>query len=480
MLEGLSRAARVGLSDVLHVLDHSAEVFKIMTKMLKAPSETQLVNFLRKLRKLLQEMHVGEALLLPALVESNELLLLLHRMTERVFTVVVIQTDALTGLRNHSAAAAGFAPEIRYRTCMVLREVPKKNVLDDVFWSALYNLSIHSHDGDMNKFYDVLIPFLTGKPLEISLVEAEAAATKLVDALGASAGMELAPCTGLSAASNGRIVQDSKSKRSKMEAELFSCAGDWRVPQRSKTSYVRCIFEALHYLLRLHGLSALQAKQVHLALSVEMVSMALNDMAYISPPDNGQRVCAIALRELSNLTVKFVDEIKTCDVVPHESSQESPEERPDPTMILTEVHALVQKTSDALAYCQGEETDIPPPLLDLTGLTPEYKGNDDPAMMQFMDMLMWDVEENEPDPGQLTNLRRYIPVDLLQIPEKAKTREEALRALRMCERLCSLIDNQSHCIKNDKFLIAAAIEHVVTQVPCNRCFANHYFSNSSC
>lgn len=54
-----------------------------------------------------------------------------------------------------------------------------------------------------------------------------------------------------------------------------------------------------------------------------------------------------------------------------------------------------------------------------------------------------------------------------QIPKKATTREEAVTAIRLCDRLCSLLDNQPHCVKNDKFLIVATIEHVFTQV--------HYF-----
>jgi hypothetical protein len=34
----------------------------------------------------------------------------------------------------------------------------------------------------------------------------------------------------------------------------------------------------------------------------------------------------------------------------------------------------------------------------------------------------------------------------------------------MCERLCNLISWQHHCIKNDKFLICAVIEHIFVQV----------------
>ena len=73
-----------------------------------------------------------------------------------------------------------------YRTCMVLAGIPKKNMLDDVFWLALYNLSLHSEEGDTDKFYDTLLPFITGKPLESSLVDAEnaAAASGAVSASG--------------------------------------------------------------------------------------------------------------------------------------------------------------------------------------------------------------------------------------------------------------------------------------------------------
>jgi hypothetical protein len=61
-------------------------------------------------------------------------------------------------------------------------------------------------------------------------------------------------------------------------------------------------------------------------------------------------------------------------------------------------------------------------------------------------------------------MQKYVPVDLLLIPKKATTLEQAITAIRVCDRQCSLIENQSHCIKNKKFLIVAAIEHVFTQV----------------
>ncbi len=107
---------------------------------------------------------------------------------------------------------------------MVLSGISKKNALDDVFWMALYNLSVTTRQHDTDKFYDVLLPFLTGKPLEVSLVEAERAAT---------------------------------------DAERYGGRfGVWRTPQRAQTPYVRCINQAVNYLLKRKGVSDARCKQV--------------------------------------------------------------------------------------------------------------------------------------------------------------------------------------------------------------------------
>ncbi len=42
----------------------------------------------------------------------------------------------------------------------------------------MYNLAVQKHENDMDKFYDVLLPFLTQRPLETSLVHAEESAIK--------------------------------------------------------------------------------------------------------------------------------------------------------------------------------------------------------------------------------------------------------------------------------------------------------------
>ena len=168
------------------------------------------MSFLRKIKKFLEKIDTGGTLLLPAIVESREILLILERTSDSHFRVIVIQTDPFGGLRHHAVSPDAGPPKIKYRSCMVLNMVPKRNALDDVFWTALYNLCIHNHKGDTNRFYDILVPFMTDKPLESSLVEAEEFA-------------------------------EGKENKEK--------SGDWSSPQRSKTAYVRCVLHALRYLL---------------------------------------------------------------------------------------------------------------------------------------------------------------------------------------------------------------------------------------
>jgi len=476
---GLDHAARVSLSDSAHIIHQSAAVFKLMQRMLKTPTSSQLLSFLRKLKNYIASVKVGESLLLPAFVENEELLLLLERSDERNFRVVVIQTNPHTGLRHHAVAATVHTPNISYRTCMVLDNIPKKNIADDVFWMALYRMCINVNRGDMDRFYDILIPFLTGKPLEESLCDAER-----------------------SALNNLSDVKEDSDVGHGVASDAATTVGGWRLPQKSSTAYVRCVFEAIHYLLHRRGVSEFQSNYIQLCICTEMVYMMENDLHHVPPDDNGVRVCELAVRELSHMCVKLVDEGKASTSISvgsgskglvrdgsasmsssHNLQQQGFEEckgnlvvdtgeskvegealeadaavscQFDESPLLEEVHTLVESINVTLKLYQNDEI-IAPPALDL-------HGSDESNVMQFQDILAWEMCDAEPDPGQAVTLRKYLPVDLLQIPKKATTRASAVRAIRLCDRLVTLTENQCHCIKNDKFIIAAVIEHVFTQV----------------
>ena len=441
-----------------------------MVRLLKNRKNSQLMSFLRKLRQQLSSLPEGESLLLPALVQDSEILLLLERTSERSFTLVVINTDPSNGLRFHSFSPAVKPSKLMFRTCMVLAGIPKKNALDDVFWMALYNLAIHRNDGDMKRFYDVLLPFLTDKPLEVSLVEAERADAEDPDV----------------------------TKR--------RLSGPWRTPQRAFTQYVRCIYQAVNFiLLRRRGVSALRAKQVGLAIRLQFMDMILNDLKYMHPDENGQRSCAIAMRQISYRAVKIVEALsktpetkesgKVFDSSANDECVICLEELDDPATktklpcghtyhtecldemvssgnktnvcplcrddlhgagsveyILDKVRGVVDECRSELAIAWDEDLPLPSKL--------DFKLSSD----WFSHPLTWDVEPSQGDPGQIVALQKFVPADMLQIPKKIFSRDDAVNALRMCDKLCTILDNQEHCVKNHKFLIASLIEHVFIQV----------------
>jgi hypothetical protein len=251
---GFDQATRAVMSDTMLIIQKSLPAFQTLINLLSKATEFELLDSLRGVKKLISAMTVGDILLLPALVEGGEIILLIEKTSARQSRVVIVQTNPDTGLRYHASSATLAMPLFQYRTCMVLNDVSNKNINDDVFWLALYNMSIHKHAGDVDKFYDILIPFLTDKPLEFNLVEAEV-----------SAGTMEAP----EALNAFKAAKPPTSARDAVK-NMFQTCGQWKSPQLSPTAYVRSLTEVLHYLLRLKGLDEGRADQVssHLRLRV--------------------------------------------------------------------------------------------------------------------------------------------------------------------------------------------------------------------
>ena len=140
---------------------------------------------------------------------------------------------------------------------------------------------------------------------------------------------------------------------------LVAASGVWRYPQKSKTAYVRCVVEALHYMLLRKGMSEPYVEQVHLALFCELVSMMKQDLTQVFPDDNGVRVCELALQELCHAAVKLVEGSDTMNVGMIHSGGET---KVDSDFLLSEVYALVNSTNELLAHCSSEFVELPPPL----------------------------------------------------------------------------------------------------------------------
>ncbi|KAL6068400.1 Component of oligomeric Golgi complex 3 [Balamuthia mandrillaris] len=319
---------------------------------------------------------------------------------EQTFRFVLINTDPLLGLSYHQATAQQ-APKIKYKTCMALDNIPASRVLDDGFWALLFKLVTYaSKHNTPDKIYDLLIPFLVNKPLEEALVE---------------------------------TVEDPDI--------------DWRSPQRASTAYFRSVLEAFHYLMRRKGLTPLKAKLVSLAIRVQMLSMVDNDLRFVeSLSDSDVRLIKMACEQVAYTAVKYTDEKVENGFNAHQ---------------LAQIKKRLDDIESAVALLpRDNEASINPPPLELNdGDKCDYQWSHHP----FFDRLLRE-EDVDGLAGAPIRLPKYVPVDLLQLPGRVDTFEDALAAIRYCDKMCTLISVQSHTIKNTSFLKCGLIEHTFTQV----------------
>jgi len=552
VLELLGDNKRARLADVVFVFNKSNEMMTQMAKLLRYPSPQQLIAFLRELQGTLEDLAVGETIILPACIGNCEIAIVVARQDEQFYRFTIVNTDIGGGLAYHAVSAVESPPNLMYRTCMVLDNVSKKNALDNVFWMAVYHLTFSGNPRDINRFYNILLPFLTGKPLETSLVEAE--------------------------------MQSKHNLKS-------GAFGDWRKPQSSNTAFVRCILEALHHCLRETGLSVTDSDIVSLALRAEFVKLLSNDMDYYHPSTSGAKMCDLACEQLAHSAMHVMQELRREDRVsearcndmlkaskalidqvqekilgsegqsskwPYKlrlgtRSMETPrslgrnqlEEETTATatkqggafelkadadapatatindpvdikvkhMILTQsplpITVTVSKSGLTRQLFQKLAEKLHVPLQHmkilfmgklLAGDKPlaEYKldrngkvvhltisepknGEKSPyaasrdnssteedesarQVTQFCDLLMWDVQRDKPYSGEAKESSSYVPIDFLQIPERVHSRIEAVDVIRQIDRLCTLLDNQEHSIKNDKLLVLNLIQHAFTHV----------------
>jgi hypothetical protein len=164
-----------------------------------------------------------------------------------------------------------------------------------------------------------------------------------------------------------------------------------------------------------------------LSLYAELVCMMKNDLQHMLPDSNGQAVCSLAINELCRAAADFVNTAKDTGAEESKSCVSELERN----SILNEVYTLAESANDALNLCRDcGDDESTPPILELQGLrklnselckidgecvTDVSSSDLDPSLMQFSDMLAWSTPENIPDPGQLVTLRKYIPVDMLQV-----------------------------------------------------------------
>eukprot|EP00957_Ditylum_brightwellii_P201357 15325273-Ditylum_brightwellii.AAC.1 len=202
----------------------------------------------------------------------------------------------------------------------------------------------------------------------------------------------------------------------------------------------------------------------------------------VHPCENGLRICGIAVAELSREVLNFAEENGTENADKLPTSPEGVTGASPIDVWLEHTQKLTSDVLESLSAIEDKEVDLPSKLdLSQTSQTDDVDAdsgpnqadvipfsnlndNPDPALVQFRDSLAWEVNPNTPDPGQKVDLQKYVPIDMLQIPKCCLTRNDCVIALRHANRLCDLLDDQDHCIKNNKMMIASLLEHLFTHV----------------
>ena len=82
---------------------------------------------------------VGESVILPATVESAEIVLIFERTANNVYDLTVINTDPKQGLKYHAVRpAAPPSGKFKFRTCLVLRKLSKSKDQPAIAMAATY------------------------------------------------------------------------------------------------------------------------------------------------------------------------------------------------------------------------------------------------------------------------------------------------------------------------------------------------------
>ena len=388
-------------------VDHVAEVLKEAKETsrrftLAKKSPQQLVAFMKYFRGRLEAVKEGETLLVPAGIDAHPIILCVERSSASSYRLTVTNTHPQAGLSYHAVSPTS-PPKLRYRTSLTVDNIPSTRMLDDAWWILLFKLTVvPSKQNRPDKLYDWLLPWMADQPLDAVLA-----------------------------------------------AQTSSDEGEngWRSPQRASTAYYKSITDTCVYLMRRRGLAAAQCKLVSFMVRLSMLAMVDNDLQYLSGlSESDRRVIQMGCQQIAYHAIKL-----------NGSKQKAVSLS---TQQLEAVHERLS-TIDAMLLSQPS-TDIssaaaPSPILLLL-----------PSPPHSSDFPLCDRLQRKDDveglAGLPTRLPPYVPVDVLQQPERARNIEEALAAIRHADRECTRVAVQPHCVKNQAALIVSIISHTFTHI----------------
>jgi thiol-disulfide isomerase/thioredoxin len=154
----------------------------------------------------------------------------------------------------------------------VLENVALEKIKDEAFWGLAYWVATKQNDVNYSMqpaevLYKMLLPFLQGASFE-------------------------------------EIQQ--QNRRVDVGKSGDSSSAELRSPQRSSTGHLRCLIEALQYLMRRRGVGAAVRKELSLLLRLEMMSFVVHDLRFVQQLSTAERtVLHIACRQIAYSTSKL-------------------------------------------------------------------------------------------------------------------------------------------------------------------------------
>lgn len=399
----------------LNVVYQSASTLCKRFNLAKKNGAAQLVHYFKVLKKLLLALKDGETMLLPGGIGDQTVVHIVEREEQNSFRFCVINTNPDGGLEWHPCSPER-PPKIKYQTVVVVKNVSLAKIMDDAFWGILLKLAIlPAKENRPEKLYNILLPFLVDKPID-------------------------------------QIIAES-------ERDLHT---EFRSPQLSNTGAVRCLTEASFYLLRRRGLSELRTRQMLFSVELQMMVCVNHDLRFM-PKLNRNDITAVGLvcAEISRSAALMGD---TGELTHGQLER-----------LLSSVECL----NAQMKALPRSECELSQPTLSLTDESAMgvKDHNDDQILYPLMDRLRR-IDDVNGLAGAPIVLPKYISIDTLQIPVKVLNLDDAVAAIRYCDRLCTLISVQAHCIKNRALLKVSLIEHTFASVlPCPRARAAVDFSS---
>ena len=392
----------------LNYVHLSIKNLKILSKkydLAKKNGAPQMVFYFKLLKKYITNLQVGETLLIPGGIGESVILYILEREQDLNYRFSVVNTNPYSGLDWHQCDPTSSPPLIKYQTVLSVKDISQEKIFDDMFWGILLKLAIlPAKENTPEKLYDLLLPYLVDKPID-------------------------------------QIVYESESDK------YF----EYRFPQKSETAYVRTMIESLYYLLKRHGIDQVKTTQLLFSVETQFLDFVEHDLQFIQKIGNSERkIIELCCNEYSRIG----SQLGKMNVL--NLSQ------------LSTILNFVKKVKMTLETVPSNDGDaeVDQPAIHLEDIPFNTVDHESLSVFPFFDRLRRTDDVNGLA-GPPIVLPQYVPIDMLQIPLTIRSLGDIVEAIRYCDRLCTLISVQHHCVKNRSFLKLSLIEHTFVKVlPC--------------